>query len=287
MRTRFTLLIPAVALAGALTACGDSGPSKSAFTTKADSSCSAGNTAISGTAKPSNAPQVATAAGTAATTIDGQVGGLRAMKTPGGDDKKKIDGIVTAISEVSGPIRTLQEAAGKNDDAGMAKAAGEARSKVDAAAGQAQAYGLTQCGTALKPAVANLLDGARSVVKSSYVTKSETICRDAIRKIDAVAQPGSSLASTTRYLDAVVALSTKLASDLKALPVPPGDEAAIAEINAAFDTLNAKGKETSAAAKANNPKLVVALSDEVNVAGTALNAKLDAYGLKTCGTVGA
>jgi len=287
VRTRFTLLIPAVALATALTACGDSGPSKSAFTTKADTSCSAGNTTISGLAKPSNPPQVATAAGTAASTIDGQVGGLRAMKTPGGDDKKKIEGIVSAIAEVSGPIRTLQEAAGKSDDAAMAKAAGEMRSKVDAAATQAQAYGLTQCGTALKPAVANLLDGTKSIVKSSYVTKSETLCRDALRKINAVAQPGSSLASVTKYLDSVVGVSTKLATDLKALPAPPGDEAAVADFLAAFDTLNAKGKETSAAAKANNPKLVVALSDEVDVASTALNAKLDAYGLKTCGTVGA
>jgi len=287
VRTRFTLLIPAVALAAALTACGDSGPSKSAFTTKADTSCTPGNTAISGTAKPSNGPQVATAAGTAATTIDGQVGGLRAMKTPGGDDKKKIDGILTAIAEVSGPIRTLQEAAGKNDDAAMAKAAGETRTKVDAAASQAQAYGLTQCGTALKPAVANLLDGTKSIVKGSYVTKSETLCRDAQRKIVGVPKPANSLAALGKYLDSVLGISTKLVTDLKALPAPPGDEATVAEFITAYDSLNAKGKEISAAAKANNPKLVVALSDETDVADTALNAKLDAYGMKSCGTVGA
>ena len=42
----------------------------------------------------------------------------------------------------------------------------------------------------------------------------------------------------------------------------------------------------AAAAKANNPRLFGALSDEADVATTALNAKLDAYGLKTCGTAG-
>ena len=56
---------------------------------------------------------------------------------------------------------------------------------------------------------------------------------------------------------------------------------------AATDALNAKVKDWSAAAKANHPKLVAALSSEVGVASTAVNAKLDAYGLTVCGTAGA
>ncbi|MDQ1403218.1 MAG: hypothetical protein QOG03_1534, partial [Actinomycetota bacterium] len=43
----------------------------------------------------------------------------------------------------------------------------------------------------------------------------------------------------------------------------------------------------SAAAKANNARLVGGLLDELNVAGTAVDAKLDAYGLTTCGSKGA
>jgi hypothetical protein len=286
VRTRFTLTIPAVALAAALTACGDGGPSKADFTTKADSSCAAGNTAVSTTAKPTNAAQVATAAGTVVSTVDGLVGTLRAMKAPGGDDKVKIDGFITALADVSAPAKALQEAAGKNDDAAMSKATTELQAKVDAAAGSASAYGMTQCGTGLKPAAAPLFDGTKSVVKGTYVTKAETLCRDAYRKADAIAAPGNSLASLGRYLDAFLVVSNKLATDLKALPAPPGDETTVAEFNAAMETLNNKFKETTAAAKANNARLVVGLSDELDVATTALNAKLDAYGLKTCGTSG-
>ena len=286
VRIGCSLLISTVALAAALTACGDGGISKSEFTAKADGSCVVGNTAISSAAKPTNAPGVATSAGTAVTTIDGQVGMLRGLKMPGGKDKAQIEGVINAIAEVSGPTKALQEAAGKNDDAAMTRAVVEMRTKVDGAAASAQAYGLTQCGTGLKPAVANLFEGAKSVVKSSYVTKAEGLCRDAYRKANAMAAPGSSLASVSRYIDTQLVIFNKLVTDLKAVPAPPGDEATVGEFVTAFDAFTAKIKEVGAAAKANNPRLYEALSEEADVATTALDAKLDAYGLKTCGTSG-
>ena len=286
MRTRLTLLIPAVALAAILTACGDSGPSKSEFTTQADGACTAGNTAVSTTAKPTNAPQVATAAGAATSTIDAQAGSLRAMKLPGGKDKDQALGVINAIAEVSGPTKALQEAAGRNDDAAMAKAAVDMQAKADAASGSAQAFGMSQCGIQLKFGLGTLFDGIKQVVKANYVSKAETLCRESIRRSEAVAAPGATLASTSRFLDAQLVISDKLAADLKAITVPPGDEAAVADFLGALDNLNAKGKEVSAAAKSSNPRLVLALVEEVEVAGTALNSKLDAYGLKTCGTVG-
>jgi len=45
----------------------------------------------------------------------------------------------------------------------------------------------------------------------------------------------------------------------------------LGEISAAFDSFNTKLKEMSAAAKVNNPRLFGALSDEPDVATTALN----------------
>ena len=286
MRTRVTILLPAVALATALTACGGGGPSKSGLVAKADGACTPGNAAIAGVAKPGNPTQVGAAAGTAAGTIDAQVAALRALKTPGGSDKLQFTGVITSIADVGGPAKALQDAAGKNDEPAMAKAAVDLQAKADTAATQSQAFGLTQCGTGLKPAVAPVFEGVKSVLKGSYVAKSETLCRAAQSKLDAIAQPGSTLPSIGRYLDAALAISNKLAADLRALPAPPGDQAAVDEFNAAFDAMNAKVKDMTAAAKANNSKLFVALSDEVDVANTALNAKLDGYGLKVCGTVG-
>lgn len=99
-------------------------------------------------------------------------------------------------------------------------------------------------------------------------------------------QPGSSLTSLGKYLDGVLTVSTKLAADLRALPAPPGDQASVDEFNAACDAMNAMFEDMTAAAKANNAKLFGGLSDEVDVASTALNAKLDAFGLRVCGTEG-
>ena len=286
MRTRISLLIPLTALAAALTACGGGGVKKADFTAKADVACSTGNSTIAAVAKPSNAPQVATAAGTAGTTIDAQVVALRALKTPGGDDKKQIEGIIAAIADVGGPAKALQEAAGKTDDTAMAKAAVDMQAKADAAATQGQAYGLTQCGTGLKPAVAPLFEGTKSVVKSSYITTGEAACRESARKSTALTQPGTTLSSLARYLDGYLPILNKFVADFKAIPVPPGDEAAIGEIMTAIEATPGKVKEISAAAKANNARLVGALFEEATVFGTQLDSKLDAYGLKVCGSTG-
>jgi hypothetical protein len=284
VRTRFSLIVPAVALAAGLVACGDSGPSKADFTAKADAACTPGNTAISTTAKPTNAAQVGTAAGTAGTTIDGQVTSLRALKMPGGKDKAQVQGIITAIADVSGPTKALQEAAGKNDDAAMTKAAKDMQAKADTANTSAQAYGLAQCGTQLKFGLGNLFDGVKNTVKTSYVAKAEASCREFERRSEAVAAPGSTQASLVRYLDAVAAVTSTWVSEFKAIPAPPGDEAVVGEYHTGMEAMIAKVKEASAAAKAGNARLFASLSDELDVAQTAVNAKLDAYGLKVCGS---
>ena len=286
MRTRIPLAIPVVAWAFTLAGCGDGAPSKASFIAQADAACTPGNTTVSTTAKPTNAPQVATAAGTAVTTIDSQVGALRALKLPGGADKVRAQSIVTDLANVSAPTKALQDAAGRNDDAAMAKAALDMQAKADAAAGSAQAFGLAQCGIQMKYALGNMFDGVKNVVKASYVTKADNLCRDSFRKSDAIAAPGSTPASLARYFDAVVGLTTKLVADIKALPTPPGDEAAVGEFLVAMDSMNAKITEAAAAIKSGNLRLASGLFDEIDVAETAVNAKLDAYGMKACGSNG-
>lgn len=284
MRTRFSLLVPAVALATALTACGDDGPSKAEYITKADAACASGNTTISTTAKPTNAPQVASAAGTAVSTIDGQVTSLRALKTPGGADKSQIQGFITALADVSAPTKALQDAAGKSDDVAMAKAAQDMQAKADTAATSAQTVGLAQCGTQLKFGLGNMFDGVKNVVKSSYVTKANSACTTFVGKVDALTPPGNSMPSVARFLDAFLVHSTKLATDLKALAVPPGDQGTIDEFLGSLEALNTKFRDASAAAKANNGPKAVSLLDDIDSATDQLNAKFDAYGLQACGS---
>ena len=283
MRKRFILLSPVVALAAALTACGDDGPSKSGFVTKADAACTPGNTTISTTAKPTNAPQVGTAAGTAATTIDSQLQALRSLKMPGGADKDLAQGVINTIAEISAPAKALQDAGAKTDDAAMVKAAADMQAKADTASTTAQAFGLTQCGVQLKFGLGNLIDGVKNVVKSSYVTKAEVLCTDFVDRVERLALPGNSLASAARYLDAFLTISTKLQTELKALPVPPGDQPAVDGFLGALDALNAKFRDASAAAKANNATRATTLLDQIDRESDDLNAKFSAYGLTACG----
>lgn len=286
MRARLNVLVGSVALAAALVACGGGGPSKADFTTKADGACSAGNSAISAVEKPSNAAQIATAAGAATATIQGQVASLRALKLPGGDDRRTVDGIIAAIGEVGAPAKALQDAAGKDDGAAMAKAATEMRAKADAAATQAQAYGLTQCGTGLKPALGGLFEGTKSTLKGTYVSKGEALCRESVRKTEALPEPGSSVTSFGRFVDRYLPVYTQVVDGFKALVPPPGDEETVGAIVGDFEAALPKIKEVATAAKANNPRLVLALFEELDLATTQIDAKLDAYGLKACGSLG-
>ena len=132
-------------LAAALSACGG-GVSKSDYVTKADGACGPGNGALAAVTKPSNLPELATAAGTLATTVDTQAAELRNVDPPG-DDKAVVTGLIGVLAEVAVPARALQEAAGKTDDKATAQAANELKAKADAAAVQAKAYGLKTCGT--------------------------------------------------------------------------------------------------------------------------------------------
>lgn len=284
MRRSGSMLLGAVALAAGLAACG-SGVSMSDFVTRADGACGPGNGTVATLAKPSNLPELATAAGTVAATVDGQADALRKLEAPG-DEKTVVGGVIGALAEVSGPARALQEAAGKTDDKVTAQAANDLKAKVDAAAVQAKAYGLNACGTGLQAPVATVFEGGRTVLKAAFVARAESLCTAASKKAGALAQP-TSLASLSRFLTSYLVIEEKLFVDIKALAVAPGEESAVADMLAAQDKVIAKDKELQAAAQARNEASFDRLDEEETALVTAANAKFDAYGLRNCGTLSA
>ena len=281
---RAAALIGVVALATQMAGCGG-GVSKSDFLARADGACGPGNGTLGAMAKPSNLPELATAAATLATTVDSQADALRTLDPPG-DDRAVVAGMVGALAEVSAPARALQDAAGKTDDAATARAANDLKAKVDAAAVQAQSYGLAACATGLQAPVTTIFEGGRTVLKAAFVARSEALCTAANRKADALTTP-SSLASLGRYLTAYVPIEVKLFDDIKALTKPPGDEATIADMLSAQDKVITKDKELQAAAQKASQAQFDRLDEESDTLITAANAKFDAYGLRSCGTLSA
>lgn len=276
--------VAALALAAGLTACGG-GVSKADFVAEADGACGPGNGTLGAVAKPTNLPELATAAGTVATTVDAQAEALRKLDAPG-DDKAAVAGVIGSLAEVSGPARALQDAAGKTDDAATAKAANELKAKTDAAASSASSYGLTACGKGLQAPVTTVYDGAKTVLKAAFVAKADALCTAASRRANALAEP-TSLTSLGRYLTNYLAIETKLFDDIKALPVPPGDEGTVAEMLEAQNKVIALEKEAQAAAQRNQASTFDRLDEEITVLVTQANAKFDAYDLKNCGTLSA
>lgn len=279
-------LVPAavaVSMAAGLVACGGGGVSKSEFVTKADAACNAGNGTLASTAKPSNLPELASAAGTLSTSVDTQADALRKLEAPG-DDKTAVAGVIGALADVGGQARALQEAAGKTDDTATARATNDLRGKADNAANQAKAYGLTACGQGLQGPVANVIEGGRTILKAAFVARAEGLCTAANRRADDLASP-TSMAGLARYLAAYLPIAEKLFADIKALAVPPGDDSAVAEMLTAQDQALAKEKEAHAAAQRGSDAQYDRIEGEIITLVTAANAKFDAYGLRACGTL--
>ncbi len=280
---RFGPFVSALALAAGLAACGG-GVSKSGYVSKADVACGPGNASLGAVAKPSNLPELATAAGTVATTVDAQAGALRAIKAPG-DDKAAVADVIGALAEVAAPARALQDAAGKSDDAATARAINDLKAKADAASTRASTYGLAACAVGLKAPVATVFDGGKTVIKAAYVARADSLCTAANKKAEGLAAP-TSLASFSRFLVAYIPIEEKLLNDIKALVAPPGDEATIADIVAAQDKVIANDKDTQAAAQKGSTAQVDKFDDLNTMLITQAHAKFDTYGLRNCGTLG-
>ena len=283
MRRPLTVLATAMALAAALSACGG-GVSKESFVTKADGACAPGNGSLGALAKPSSLPELATAAGTVATTVDTQAQALRTIDPPG-DDKAAVTAMIGALAEASAPARALQEAAGKTDDAATARAVNDLKAKTDAAATAAKGYGLLACAVGMQAPVGNVVEGGRTILKAAFVARAESLCTAANKKAEALAEP-TSLASFGRFLAVYIPIEEKLLNDMRALAVPPGDETTVAEMLAAQDKVIANDKDTQAAAQKGNAAQVDKHDDINTTLVTAAHAKFDAYGLRKCGSLG-
>jgi hypothetical protein len=282
VRRSVSSVLGVLALATGLAACGG-GVSKSEFVTKADGACASGNGTAGAIAKPTSLPELATAAGTVASTVDGQADALRKLDAPG-DDKAMVAGVIGSLAEVSAPARALQDAAGKPDDKATAQAANDLKAKVDAAAVQAKAYGLNTCASGLQAPVTTVFEGARTVMKAAFVARADSLCAAGNKKAEALKSP-TSLATAATYLTSYLVIEEKLFADIKALPVAPGEESAVADMLTAQDLVIAKDREMQAAAKAKNEAAFDRLDQEETALVTAANAKFDAYGVRNCGTL--
>ncbi len=272
---------------GALLLAKSGAPSRGEFVSQADDVCRPANGPVAAIVKPTSYPELATAAGTLTTTIDAQLGQLRSLEQPGGSAKADVGAVLTSLEGTSAAAKRLQEAAGRQDDAAtiaatknMSTAAGEARTK-------ATTTGFAACSIGMQTGIDAVFGGTQSVMKAGFVAQADVLCRRAADDIyedfdfeSAFDDEDSFVAFITHGND----VFEQLVTDIKGLPVPPGDEAALAELFTAQDKVNAKSHEFEDAADSDDFDRLDALDRELTTLTTAADAKWDAYGLGACGS---
>jgi hypothetical protein len=272
--------LAALSVAAALTACG--GPSKSSLLADGDEACRTSSGPADAVKKPTNYPELMEAARALATATGEQEARLRKLGIPDGD-KDEVRPILSAIGGVAGSARRLEEASARTDDRATSDAAGEVADRSKDAATRARAYGFNACGVNTEGPAGTVFEGAKGIVKAAFVARAQGLCREAINQAADLREPRTQSALPA-YLDALLALEEKVVDDMRALAVPPGDQAAVAELIDARAKLNSKGRELTGAMRARNGARQAALADELAVLGTAAAAKADAYGIRECGT---
>ena len=260
-------------------------PSKATFVARADAICVPGNGVAAAIPKPSTYPALATAASALVTTANTQIGQLRALELPSGADRGRARAVLAAMTATSQAGVNLQAAAAATDDARTATASRSLDVFAKDVVAKAGAYGFKACVAGMQPGIAAVLGGANGLVKQEFVTKANTLCRTAIQSVETLPKPKAP-AGVSAYVTSVNGLMDRLLGDLKALPVPVGDDAAVAEMLGGMATGNAKAKELFVALIASDTARTKALQSEIDLLDVAANIKYDAYGITDCGTNG-
>ncbi len=279
------LVLTAGGVGGVLLLADAGTPSRAEFVADADDVCRPANGPVAAIVKPTSYPELATAAGTLNTTIDSQLGQLRALDQPGGGAKTDVAGVYTALEGTSAAAKRLQDAAGNQDDGATIAATKEMASQAGDARTRATTAGFAACSIGMQPGIDAVFGGSQSVIKAGFIAEADVLCRRAANDLEDIDFPTSDDArSFARYIGETIDIFDELVADIRALPVTPGEEATVDEIFTAQDKVQAKEREFQDAAADDDFDRMDALDREVTTLITAADAKWDAYGLGSCGS---
>ena len=135
-----------------------------------------------------------------------------------------------------------------------------------------------------------LLAGCGSTyTKHDFISRADGICASAIRRIRSVPPPAASdLKALSGYLDRLLTIVESEASQLRALPRPPGsarDKATLGHYLTAEAQVAADYRQLAASARRGDTQ--AAASAEAALRTSPVAALAAGYGLRSCGQAGA
>lgn len=259
------------------------GASKATFVAKADAVCGPANAQLSALSPPSGYAAVATTSATFVTTAGAQVRSLGSLQLPGLGDRAEARGALAAMSATVDAGRRLQSGAAAGDPAVTAAATRTMALYAQDAMTKAKAFGLRTCVAGMQPGVDALLAGADGAVKGSAIERVGVICAKLVHDAEALPVP-KTMSELNWFIDRSSVLYNTFVTELKAVPVPRGDEPMIAELASGMVELGTKTREMGGAAMNGDMKRVRAIEKEGDALADALDAKFSAYGFTNCGS---
>jgi hypothetical protein len=131
---------------------------------------------------------------------------------------------------------------------------------------------------------------AKTTDKASYVAQANAICADMNDEAIALSRRYESEADTPQnqaaYLRENASIIASTITELRALPVPAGDESQLEAVYDAADELPTIGDEFAAAIASGDEAEINRLGDLGDQAQDEANSRADAYGLTECGSGG-
>ncbi len=123
-----------------------------------------------------------------------------------------------------------------------------------------------------------------AITKAAYITQANAICKVMNAKTDAIPDPGEDLAKLVAGFEQSKQITADTLAQLRALPVPVGQEAALTAIWAKIDKIFPQIDQAIAALKAGDLDTFSTIGAQIDKDTDAANAASNAYGLTVCGS---
>lgn len=291
-KSRIGIIVGAIVASVVLLAAGlgifaasrDKSSSKADYIKDADAVCRPANGPVVAIVVPTSFPELEVAAGTLSSVTTNQLGQLRALDGPGGSDGSQSDAVLSSLDTMVAASGRLKAATSRQDADGTIKASVETRAAYDDASARARQYGFGACAVGMITGLDAIQSGSRSVIKAGLVAKAEALCQGLARQFDDAQLDVDQIKNSAAYKAAFLDPSNRLLSELRALPVPPGDEQLVSDMLGSQQRVIDKAEELGAALDAQDEARYTAILREIATLTTAADAKFDAYGLQVCGS---
>jgi hypothetical protein len=123
-----------------------------------------------------------------------------------------------------------------------------------------------------------------TTTKADFVKRANAICTTMNVKSNALQDPGQDQAKLKQVVDQAIPITTDGLAQLRALPLPKGDEATVRAFYAKVDQLIADLKAESEALQASDLSKAGTIATSIQNDSTAANDAANAYGLNVCGS---